>query len=381
MSTDPTTPDESLPQGHEPPTVAEPAAAAPPPPPPPGDPLFDEPGHAAPSPRSARAEGVDKKTLIGAGVGAAVIALGAVVGINLASSGADDATNTAATGPMGMMGQDGQQGQMGQMGQMPGAAGDGQAGPAGMQGGPSGTTGTVESIGDGTLTVATDAGESVEVTTTDETEVSISESGSADDVDEGDTVMVIGQSGDDGAVTAERVIERSGDQGEDGDDGARGGPDGRGPVEGEVSSVDGDSFVVSTDAGDVTVTMTDDTTIVVERQGSVDDLAEGDEVFVHTHTDDDGSEWAERIVTGDELPDFSAGPGGMSGGMSGGPGGMSGGPGGMSGGPGGMSGGPSQGDASGSGTTGSNLAPADPGSASGGGAPGANAGPGGVTTS
>lgn len=372
MSYDPTTPDESLPQGHEPPTVAEPAAAAPPPPPPPADPLFDEPGAAAtaPAPRSARTEGVDKKTLIGAGVGAAVIALGAVVGINLASSGADDATNTASTGPMGMMGQDGQQGQQGQMGQMPGGAGDGQSGPSGMQGGPSGTTGTVESVGDGTLTVSTDDGESVEVTTTDETEVSISESGSADDVDEGDTVMVIGQSGDDGSVTAERVVERADDEGSDDQEGARGGPGGMGPVTGEVSSVDGDSFVVSTDSGDVTVTMTDDTTIVIERQGSVSDLSEGDDVFVHTHTDDDGAEWAERIVTGDDLPDFSGGPGGLSGG----PGGMSG----------GMSGGPPQGDAADSGSTGptgSNLAPASPGSSSGGGAPGANAGPSGVTTS
>ncbi|HMQ28764.1 MAG TPA: DUF5666 domain-containing protein, partial [Acidimicrobiales bacterium] len=365
--TDPTTPDEALPQAHVPPTVAEPAAAAAPPPPPTGDPLFDEPGYAAPAARSARAEGVDKKTLIGAGVGAAVIALGAVVGINLASSGADEATNTAATGPVGMMGQDGQapagpSGATDQAGQMPGGM------QGGGQGGPSGTTGTVESIGDGTLASATEDGETVEMTTTDETEVSVSESGSADDVDEGDTVMVIGQSGDDGSVTAERVVERSGDESDE----SRGGPGGMGPVTGEVSSVDGDSFVVSTDSGDVTVTMTDATTIVIERQGSVDDLAVGDEVFVHTHTDDDG-EWAERIVTGDELPDLSGGPGGMSGGLQGGP---------MPGGPTGQSGSMAPPGQDGTGTSsGSNLAPADPGSSSAGGVPGANAGPSGVTTS
>lgn len=371
MSYDPTNPDEALPQDVEPPTVAEPAAAAPPPPPPPADPLFDGPGDAAAAPaaRPTRADGVDKKTLIGAGVGAAVIALGAVVGINLASSSADDATNAAATGPMGMAqdgqsgqfpggGTDGQSGQQGQMGQMPGGAMDGQSG---MQGGPQGSTGTIESIGDGTLTITTEAGESVEVTTTDETEVSISESASADDIDEGDTVLVVGQSSDGSSVTAERVVERSGDDA-DAQDGPGGG---RGPTAGEVSSVDGDTFTLTTDSGDITVTMTDDTTVVVERQGSVSDLSEGDEVFVHTHTDDDdGSEWAERIIAGDELPDFSAGPGGMSGGMQGGPSGQS-----------GSMAPPSQ-DGSTSGSSGAGLAPASPSTGS-----GANAGPGGVTTS
>ncbi len=365
MSYDPTNPDESLPRGLEPPTVAEPAAAAPPPPPPPADPLFDEPGvaAAAPAARSSRGEGVDKKTLIGAGVGAAVIALGAVFGINLASSSADDATNTAATGPMGMNGQsgqfpggqsgaDGQSGQQGQMGQLPGE--------------PPGSTGTVEDVGDGTLTISTDDGQSVEVTTTDDTEVSISQSQSADDIDEGDTVLVIGQSSDGSSVTAERVVERSGDDGAD-----QGGPGGRGPTVGEVSSVDGDSFTLTTDSGDITVTLTDDTTVVVERQASVSDLSEGDEVFVHTETADDGSTWAERIITGDELPDLSAGPGGMSGGMQGGPQGSA-------GGQSGTLAPPSQGS---TGSTDSNLAPASPsGSGSTGGAPGANAGPSGVTT-
>lgn len=365
MSYDPTNPDESLPRDLEPPTVAEPAAAAPPPPPP-GDPLFDEPGYAAAAPaaRSSRGEGVDKKTLIGAGVGAAVIALGAVFGINLASSSADDAANTAATGPMGMNGQSGQfpggqsgtDGQSGQQGQMPGGATDGQSG---MQGRPQGSTGTIEDIGDGTLTISTDDGQSVEVTTTDDTEVSISESASADDIDEGDTVLVIGQSSDGSAVTAERVVERAGDDGAD-----QGGPgDGRGPTVGEVSSVDGDSFTLTTDSGDITVTLTDDTTVVVERQASVSALSEGDEVFVHTETADDGSTWAERIITGDELPDLSAGPGGMSGGMQGGPSGQT-----------GTMAPPSQ-DGSSSGSSGAGQAPASPGSGS-----GANAGPSGVTT-
>ena len=230
--------------------------------------------------------------------------------------------------------------------------------PGGPQGGgPAGTTGTVDGIGDGTLTLATEDGESVEVTTTDDTEVSIAETGSADDIDEGDTVMVIGQSGDDSSVTADRVIERSDDEGEDGDDAQRG-PGGPGGVAGEVSSVDGERFVVATDSGDVTVTMTDDTTVVIERSGSVDDLSEGDEIFVHTHEDDDGSAWAERIVTGDALPD---------GGMMGQP------PSGVQGGATDQSGTlapPDQGDTDGAGPSGAT-----------GGAPGANAGPSGVTTS
>ncbi len=376
MSYDPTNENEAL----DPATglpVDGPSAGAPEPPPPPpapptGDPLFDEPGYAAAAPAAGTSRvsstGVDKKTLIGAGIGAAVIALGAVVGINLASSGAENTANTAASGPMGMNGQPGQmpgatQGDTtdgstgGQaQGQMPG----GQGGPGGMPG----STGTIDSIGDGTLTLTTDAGESVEVTTTDDTEVSISAEGSADDIDEGDTVLVLGQSSDDSSVTAERVVERSGDAID-----AQGGPGGRGggmgPISGEVSSVDGDSFVVSTDSGDVTVTMTDDTTIVIERTGSVSDLSEGDEVFVHTETSDDGSAVAERIIAGDALPD--AGMGGPPSGMQGGPSGPSG-----STGQSGTMTPPSQGGADSSGTSGA------PGTT--GGAPGADAGPSGVTT-
>lgn len=372
MSYDPNNNDESL-HDSAPEQEAPAGAVIPPPVPPPApDPLFDEPGYAAAAPaaRSARSEGVDKKTLIGAGVGAAVIALGAVFGINLASSSADDATNTAATGPMGMT-QGGQSGQFpgaqsgtdGSTQQVPGQSGDSGQAQGGMQGGPQGTTGTVEDVGDGTLTISTDDGQSVEVTTTDGTEVSISQSQSADDIDEGDTVMVIGQSSDGSSVTAERVVERSGD-----DNAAQGGPGGpgggMGPITGEVSSVDGDTFTVSTDSGDVTVTMTSDTTVVVERQGSVSDLSQGDEVFVHTETADDGSTWAERIITGDDLPDFSAGPGGMSGGMQGSPSQ------GSSSGQSGTMAPPSQGGTSGTGTS----------SGSTGGAPGANAGPAGVTT-
>ena len=371
MSYDPTNENEALdPAAGLPADDLAAGAPEPPPPPPAADPLFDDPGYgaapgAAATPR-ATTGGVDKKTLIGAGVGAAVIALGAVVGINLASSGAET-TNTAATGPAGMTGGPGQ------MGQMPGDTQDGttdgqsqgQTGqmPGGMQGGGgmAGSTGTIEDIGDGSLTIATEDGESVEVTTTDDTEVSISETGSADDIDEGDTVMVMGQSGDDGSVTAERVVERSGDESDDaGDDDQRGPGGGMGGVTGEVSSVDGDSFVVATDSGDITVTMTDDTTVVIERSGSVDDLSEGDEVFVHTHESDDGGAWAERIMAGDALPD-----GGMMGGMGGPPSGMQGGPSGESG----TMTPPDQGGTDSSGTSGTT-----------GGAPGADAGPSGVTT-
>ena len=378
MSYDPTNENEAL----DPIAAAgDPAASSgtPPSPPPPADPLFDAPGDAA-APAARRASttgGVDRKTLIGAGIGAAVIALGAVVGINLASSGAENGTNTAGAGPMGMTGGPGGQGQMpggpqggttnGQsQGQSQGQGqGQGQA-PGGMQGGPGGSTGTIDSIGDGTLTVSTDSGDSVEVTTTDDTEVSISESGSADDIDEGDTVLVIGQSSDDSTVTAERVVEREGDATDD--PGGPGGPGGgRGPVSGEVSSVDGDQFVVSTDAGDITVTMTDDTTVVVERSASVSDLSEGDEVVVHTHEADDGSAWAERIIAGDALPD--AGMGGRPAGMQGDP--SSGGTGSAPSGQSGTMAPPDQGG-TGSGSSGS--------SGTTGGAPGANAGPGGVTT-
>jgi cytochrome c-type biogenesis protein CcmE len=185
-----------------------------------------------------------------------------------------------------------------------------------MPGGPGGgTNGTVERIDGSTVTLSAQDGSSVEVTTSDDTVVAIAETGSADDVDEGDQVLVMGTADGD-TLAAERVLDR----GDTATSDANGGPPGGmgGSATGEVSSVDGDTFTVTTGDGDVTVTMTDSTTIVVEAQGSVSDLSSGDTVMVQGETGDDGTVSATRIIAGD-LPQGGPAMGGQTGGMPGGP--------------------------------------------------------------
>lgn len=296
------------------------ALEAPPssPPPPPGDPLFDEPTGAAGPARTAAAA-PNRRALVGAGLGAAVIALGAVIGINLASSGAESASTAASAMPSGMAGA---------QGGMPG-------GPGMAGGGGGGTVGTVDSVDGSTLTVSTQDGRSVSVTTSDDTVVAISEAGSADDVDEGDQVLVMGAADGD-TIAAERVVDRGDTDAGDAASNSTGsnsaasnstaGPPGGmgGLVTGEVGSVDGDTFTVSTADGAVTVTMTDSTTVVVEVHGSVSDLSSGDSVMVQGEAADDDGVTATRIISGD-LP--QGGPpmqGGSTGQTPAAPGGSSG---------------------------------------------------------
>lgn len=333
MSYDPTNNDESLhtaAEGQER-SAAEPAPEVPmtaavdagppptPPPSPPADgfnPLFDDTSDEAGASRTAgqHPAAPSRKTMVGAGIGAAVIALGAVVGINLASSGAENAsTADAAAGGM-----------TGAPGAAPGGVTQDGAAPGGMTGGPGGpgggTSGTVERIDGSTVSIAGQDGSTVSVATTDETVVALSETGSADDIDEGDQVLVMGTADGD-AIAAERVIDQ-GDTATDADTDQAGPPGGMsGSASGEVSGVDGDSFTVSTADGDVTVTMTDATTIVVETSGSIDDLDEGDTVMVRGETDDDGTVTATRIIAGDLPQGGPGGPamGGLSGQMPAGP--------------------------------------------------------------
>ena len=260
---------------------------------------------------------------MGAGLGAAVIALGAVIGINLADSGAESASTAAGAMPAGMAGAQG-----------------GMPGGPGMTGGPGGggggsTVGTVDSVDGSTLAVSTQDGQSVSVATSDDTVVTISGTGSADDVDEGDQVLVMGAADGD-TMAAERVVDRgetdAGDAASNStgsnstDSNSTAGPPGGmgGVATGEVSSVDGDTFTVSAAGGDVTVTMTDSTTVVVEVPGSLSDLSSGDSVMVQGEAGDDGTVTATRIISGD-LP--QGGPpmqGGSPGQMPAAPGGSSG---------------------------------------------------------
>lgn len=67
---------------------------------------------------------------------------------------------------------------------------------------------------------------------------------------------------------------------------------------GTIASISGDTFTVKTESGDsVKVQVVDDTTIRINKEGTVTDLAKGDNVVVHGQRDGDTIE-AENVGSG-----------------------------------------------------------------------------------
>ncbi len=312
----------------------------------PADGWFDTP--TPPRSRDGDAEpprsGTSIRTWIAAGVGAAALTAGAIIGINVAASSADDTAAASA--------------QQGASGQFPGGGGPG----GGFAGGPGGgTVGTIASIDGSTLEVETMDGSTVQVATTADTEVVVSEDGDLADIEVGDHLAVEGStSGDE--IAANRLID-TGDEEMAGlgappdgaaapSDGAAGQTDGaagqtdgatgqtdsgpsmgggRGLTRGTVTAIEGDTITLSAEDGStVTVTASDDTTVSIQRSGAVSDLDEGDTVMVRGETSD-GTVTATSIRSG-ELPGGRDGGGGMP--PTGGPGGADSGAGGSGGMPG-----------------------------------------------
>jgi hypothetical protein len=84
-------------------------------------------------------------------------------------------------------------------------------------------------------------------------------------------------------------------------DSGPGGPRGGMPANltiGTIQSISGDTFTVKTDSGDtVKVKVVDDTSIRINKGGTVDDLAKGENVIVNGQRDGDTIE-AENVGTG-----------------------------------------------------------------------------------
>ncbi|MEV0623769.1 hypothetical protein AB0I81_61360 [Nonomuraea sp. NPDC050404] len=93
-----------------------------------------------------------------------------------------------------------------------GGGGYGQQQPGGRQRptGGGGTAGTVEKVQDGKVYVRTQDGATVTVTTTEQTTVQISKPGKVTDLEKGTSVVVRGQQGADGAVTATSISQGGG---------------------------------------------------------------------------------------------------------------------------------------------------------------------------
>lgn len=96
-----------------------------------------------------------------------------------------------------------------------GAAQGGQQGGTGQQGGGfrgaggRGTTGTVDRVDGTTVYVKTAQGTDVKVSTSDSTTVGVTQQGKLADLKPGATVVVQGQAGEDGTVTAQAITQQA----------------------------------------------------------------------------------------------------------------------------------------------------------------------------
>ncbi len=287
---------------------------------PPGSDWFDAPDDEGDHPD--RRHKPSMRAWIAGGVGAAVLAVGGIVGIHAASSSAQTASsNGAAQGPGGM----------------------GQ-GPGGGQGfGGRGTVGKITKIDGSTLTVAetqmgppgssssssSSSSTTVTVKTSGSTTVTQTTTGSLSDIKVGDHVQVMG-TGSSTAITAVRITDGASDstsgggfgggfgggtppgasgsstngqsasgqsaqgrsgqstsgQGQAGGGGfGPGGASGMTGASGTVVSIDGSTITLTaTDGSSVTVTTSSSTTVELVTQSSVSKLAVGDTVMVQGTT-------------------------------------------------------------------------------------------------
>ncbi|GAB3137761.1 hypothetical protein GCM10027258_13800 [Amycolatopsis stemonae] len=88
-------------------------------------------------------------------------------------------------------------------------AGTGQQGGGFRGGGGRGTTGTVDRVDGTTVYVKTVQGDDVKVSTSDSTTVGVTQPGKLADLKPGATVVVQGQAGQDGTVTAQAITQQA----------------------------------------------------------------------------------------------------------------------------------------------------------------------------
>ncbi|MEZ5143731.1 MAG: DUF5666 domain-containing protein [Acidimicrobiales bacterium] len=323
----------------------------------PSDWWFDVP---APDP-SAPDRAVSKRSIgtwIATGAGVVALAIGAIVGVNVASSKLSTAQASAGQGVPGGMGFPGG---------VPGQGGPGAVGfPGGVPGQGGGVGGTIASIDGTTLTLTTRSGSTTKVDASGAT-VTRSTEGSVGDVRVGDNVTVLGAGADGGSgssVTARTIVD-SRDVADAGPGGMAGGlpaggqngqvpqpptgqngqatgqngqlpqpptgqngqgtgqdgqlpgaPAGMAPTRGTVSAIDGTTLTVTTTDGSTVTVETDDTTrVVLEETSSLSSLQAGEQVQVRGSSGADGTVTATSIRVGD-----GAGPNGAGGPAMGPPG-------------------------------------------------------------
>lgn len=135
-----------------------------------------------------------RTTLVLAGLVVLAIAFGGGAWTHAAFGSSSTSTPTRPTGAA----QGGQQGGTGQQGGGFRGAGGGR-----------GTTGTVDHVDGTTVYVKTAQGQDVKVSTSDSTTVGVTQQGKLSDLKPGSTVVVQGQAGEDGTVTAQAITQQA----------------------------------------------------------------------------------------------------------------------------------------------------------------------------
>ena len=169
-----------------------------------------------------------------------------------------------------------------------------------------GTSGTVQQVSGKTITITAQDGSLVKATASDTTTYVKSTTITAADIKVGDTVTVIGQSGSDGAVTAQQVtvgaITQGAAAGGFARQGAAGGAGGAGAggaggqfanmaiVTGSVQKVEGSVLTVAVEGGQASkVTIGADARLLKTAQATLADVTAGTQITVTGQTGADGS--------------------------------------------------------------------------------------------
>lgn len=146
-----------------------------------------------------------RTTLVLAGLVVLVIAFGGGAWTHAAFGSSSTSTPTGRQGGgFGGTQAGGTQGGTGQQ------AGTGQQGGGFRGAGGRGTTGTVDRVDGTTVYVKTAQGSDVKVSTSDSTTVGVTQQGKLADLKPGSTVVVQGQAGEDGTVTAQAITQEAG---------------------------------------------------------------------------------------------------------------------------------------------------------------------------